>query len=209
MIFVDDGSTDGTADAAARALDAFPHTLLQHPENRGIGAALKTAVGAARGRWVTFLPADGQIAPDAIATLRAAASGRADVQVVFSVYDDRDDGWDRTLLSWGVRTLIRLVHGVRIASDGPYLFRRALFDPDQLKPDTFFLNFELPIRAASAGLVTETVTIACRPRRAGRSKSVGWRAHHGRREGPPRAPEAAPGRRCRPGARSRRPIVKP
>jgi hypothetical protein len=58
-------------------------------------------------------------------------------------------------------------------SDGPYLFRRDLFDPDALRPDTFFLNFEFPIRMLGAGVPTTVVTIGCRPRQSGRSKSTG------------------------------------
>ena len=61
---------------------------------------------AARAPWVTFLPADGQIGPDAIATLRSAAA-TAHADVVFSVYADRDDGVDRKVLSFGVRALVR------------------------------------------------------------------------------------------------------
>ena len=168
IVLVDDGSRDDTAGAAARALEGFAHRIAQHPTNRGIGAALKTGVTIASGEWVTFLPADGQIEPAAIATLRSAAEG---CDVVFSVYEDRDDGLDRTLLSAGVRALIYAIHGVRMRSDGPYLFRRRLFIPDELPPDSFFLNFELPIRVLAAGIPSRTVTIACLPRRAGRSKT--------------------------------------
>lgn len=170
IVFVDDGSRDGTLDAARDALEGWPHRLARHASNRGIGAALKTGVGRATGRWVTFLPADGQIAPAAVGTLREAASN-GEIDLVLSVYDHRDDGLDRTILSAGVRSLITLVHGVVLKSDGPYLFRRTIFDVDQLEPDSFFLNFELPIRALAAGLRTRTVTIECRPRRAGQSKS--------------------------------------
>jgi len=174
VVFVDDGSSDGTFDAAAKALEHVPHQLLRHETNRGIGAALKTGVRAARGAWVTFLPADGQIAPDAIGHLRDAAE-REEAEVVFSVYENRNDGIHRKVLSAGVRALIFLVHGVVMRSDGPYLFRRALFDPDQLAPDSFFLNFEFPIRALAAGRPATRVTIGCRPRRSGESKSTGWR----------------------------------
>jgi len=178
IVFVDDGSADSTSNEAAKALAGTPHQLLRHDTNRGIGAALKTGVRAAKGAWVTFLPADGQIAPDAIGTLRAAARAeRADV--VFSVYDQRDDGLHRKVLSAGVRALILLVHGVRMRSDGPYLFRRSLFDADQLVPDTFFLNFEFPIRMLGAGVPSTVVTIQCRPRRSGRSKSTGFKRIYG------------------------------
>ncbi|MGB5547531.1 MAG: glycosyltransferase family 2 protein [Polyangiales bacterium] len=172
IVFVDDGSSDGTSAEASKALAGAPHQLIRHESNRGIGAALKTGVRAAKGTWVTFLPADGQIAPDAIGTLRDAAA-RDRSEVVFSVYDHRDDGLHRKILSAGVRALIFLVHGVRMRSDGPYLFRRPLFDADQLVPDTFFLNFEFPIRILGAGVPTTVVTIACRPRRSGQSKSTG------------------------------------
>jgi len=172
IVFVDDGSADATSSEAATALEGSPHQLVRHADNRGIGAALKTGVRAAKGEWVTFLPADGQIAPAAIGTLRAAAADTGS-DVVFSVYDHRDDGVHRKILSAGVRGLILLVHGVRMQSDGPYLFRRNLFDPDQLVPDTFFLNFEFPIRMLGARVPATVVTIECRPRRSGHSKSTG------------------------------------
>lgn len=171
IVFVDDGSTDDTAERAAQHLAGSRHRIVRHAGNRGIGAAIKSGVTAAEGRWVTFLPADGQIGPEAIGTLRAEA-GRSGADVVFSVYDNRNDGLDRKLLSAGVRALITLVHGVRLRSDGPYLFRRRLFLPDQLPPDSFFINFEFPIRALRAGLATSCVTIACRPRLSGQSKSA-------------------------------------
>ncbi|MET0287626.1 MAG: glycosyltransferase family 2 protein [Polyangiales bacterium] len=177
LIVVDDGSHDDTAGVARRLLQGRRAQVVRHEHNRGIGAALKTGVRHTDARWVTFLPADGQIEPSAIGTLRAAAQADTPTQVdvVFSVYDQRDDGLDRKLLSAGVRALIAAVHQVVIASDGPYLFRRTLFDPEQLVPDTFFLNFEFPIRVASAGLPRRTVTIRCRPRRAGVSKSASVR----------------------------------
>jgi dolichol-phosphate mannosyltransferase len=174
IVFVDDGSTDDTSTEVEKTLAGMPHQLLRHDVNRGIGAALKTGVRAARGRWVTFLPADGQIAPDAIQVLRDKAS-REDVDVVFSVYDHRDDGFHRKVLSAGVRGLILVVHGVRMQSDGPYLFKRELFDPEKLTPDTFFLNFEFPIRILGAGVPSAITTIECRPRHSGHSKSTGWK----------------------------------
>jgi dolichol-phosphate mannosyltransferase len=178
IVFVDDGSADNTSSEAADALSGTPHQLLRHESNRGIGAALKTGVRAARGEWITFLPADGQIAPDAIGTLRAAAAQER-AEVVFSVYDHRDDGLHRKVLSTGVRALILMIHGVRMQSDGPYLFRHSHFDADQLVPDTFFLNFEFPIRVLGAEVPATVVTIDCRPRRSGHSKSTGLRRIYG------------------------------
>jgi len=175
LVIVDDGSRDDTLPRARQVLASARAKFLRHDQNRGIGAALKTGVRACEAPWVTFMPADGQIEPRAIGTLRAAAGSGDDVDVVLSTYAARDDGVHRKLLSLGVRGLIWLVHGVRMRSDGPYLFRRDLFDPEQLKPDTFFLNFEFPIRVLSAGRRARNVVIECRPRRAGHSKSTGWK----------------------------------
>jgi glycosyltransferase involved in cell wall biosynthesis len=141
--------------------------------DRGIGASIKTGTRAARSAWVTFLPADGQIAPASLGTLLEAqeASG---ADVVFSVYTDRDDGLRRKILSAGVRLLIRVTQWTRLRSDGPYLFRRILFDADALHSDSFFLNFEFPIRAITSGAATTVVSIPCQPRRSGESKSANF-----------------------------------
>src|SRR5262249_33734015 len=154
---------DGTRAAAQAALAGEPAArVLVHEGNRGIGAALKTGVRAASLPWVTFLPCDGQIPPAELDALCAAAEAR-DVPLVFSTYRDRDDGLYRPLLSASVRAAIRGLFGVRLRSDGPYLFRRELFDPDLLVPDTFFLNFEFPIRAMRDGARHEVVSIHCAP----------------------------------------------
>jgi dolichol-phosphate mannosyltransferase len=171
IVFIDDGSRDATSDLARAVLSGRNATLLRHERNRGIGAALKTAIRACHAEWVTFMPADGQIEPAAVSTLLAAANERVDV--VFSTYEQRDDGLHRKLLSAGIRALVLAVHGVTLRCEGPYLFRRALFLPEELPPDTFFLNFEFPIRMLVRGRVTRNVVIRCRQRRAGVSKSVG------------------------------------
>src|SRR6187399_2646072 len=59
VLVVDDGSTDGTGDAAARA----GARVIRHPYNKGNGAAIKTAIRAAKGDFVLIIDADGQHPP--------------------------------------------------------------------------------------------------------------------------------------------------
>ena len=75
---VDDGSTDGTAQAAAAA----GATVLAHRGNRGLGAAVRTGLAAAVRRdpaAVAFLDADGEYAPEELGLLVAPIlAGQAD-----------------------------------------------------------------------------------------------------------------------------------
>lgn len=78
LVVVDDGSPDGTAEAA-RAGGA-DHVLV-HPCNRGKGAAVRTGMLAAHGRTVAFTDADMSYGPDEIRRLLAAIEHGADVAV--------------------------------------------------------------------------------------------------------------------------------
>ncbi|MBP0465096.1 glycosyltransferase family 2 protein [Roseomonas sp. PWR1] len=78
IVYVDDGSTDGTGDAlaAARAAGA-PLRWLRHRASCGQSAAVITGVKAARGRWIATLDGDGQNDPADIPRLLARAEAEA------------------------------------------------------------------------------------------------------------------------------------
>ena len=64
IIVVDDGSSDGTADAAAGA----GARVVRHPYNKGNGASVKSGIRAATGEYILIIDGDGQHKPaDAIA----------------------------------------------------------------------------------------------------------------------------------------------
>jgi glycosyltransferase involved in cell wall biosynthesis len=59
ILVIDDGSTDVTADEAARA----GARVLRHPYNKGNGAAVKTGIRAATGEFILIIDGDGQHQP--------------------------------------------------------------------------------------------------------------------------------------------------
>jgi dolichol-phosphate hexosyltransferase len=69
LILVDDGSTDGTPSILDRIDLPANVQRLRHERNRGKGAAIRTGLQHARGRWSAIMDADLEYDPSDIANL--------------------------------------------------------------------------------------------------------------------------------------------
>lgn len=71
VILVDDGSTDGSRDIIELFSQRFPDRVraLFHPYNKGNGAAIRSALAVARGKWTVCMDADGQHDPRELSRL--------------------------------------------------------------------------------------------------------------------------------------------
>ncbi len=95
VVVVDDGSTDGTAATA----EAYGALVVAHGRRRGLGAAVRTGLAAARGlraRAVVYLDADGEYdAREARRLLAPIEAGEADY-VLGSRFGARPEGMTRS-----------------------------------------------------------------------------------------------------------------
>ncbi len=170
IVIVDDGSADQTGAIADAYAASHPEHIvaIHHEQNRGMGAAIRNGYAATDREWVTQLPADCQVDPQVFTRFIAHIET---VDLVLSVYRQRDDGWQRKLLSWGFQTFVRLSLGSRGDFTGTMMFRRALLDQvGPLHSESFFVNLEFPIRALKLGTAHAVVEIEAQPRLHGSSK---------------------------------------
>ena len=88
LIVVDDGSTDGTRDFLQRYDWPANARLILHDRNQGKGAAVRTALAAANGRFAAIFDADLEYDPgDLIALLKPLREGLANAAFGVRAFD--------------------------------------------------------------------------------------------------------------------------
>jgi len=172
-IFVDDGSTDGTAEAVRAARrDGMPEIrLIRHSVRSGQSAAVATGVREARAPWIATLDGDGQNDPGDIPNLldatRTAASPR--LRLVMGNRTTRRDTWLRRLSSRvanGVRGWM-LKDGTPDTGCGIKVFDRAVFMD---MPRFNHMHRFMPALYQREGCEVVSVPVNHRERTRGKSK---------------------------------------
>jgi dolichol-phosphate mannosyltransferase len=174
LIYVDDGSTDGTAEAAHRARTQVPEIrLLRHATRRGQTAAIHNGVRAARAAWIATLDGDGQNDPADIPRLLAARNlgiaADPALKLLAGHRTTRRDTWLRQMSSRvanGVRSRI-LGDGTPDSGCGLKLMERATF---LALPCFDHMHRFLPALFRRQGASIVSVPVGHRPRERGRSK---------------------------------------
>lgn len=169
IIFVNDGSTDGTGAEIVAAAARHPQIReLALVPNRGQSTALLLGLRAAQGALVLTLDGDGQNDPrDLPALLALVESGSFDLVCGWRV--DRHDSVLRRIMSRIAYTARRLVLRDRVHDAGCQLrvFRReivaALFQ-------TYLLQSFIPAIAVAAGFRVGELPVRHHPRQHGKSK---------------------------------------
>ncbi len=173
VLIVDDASRDATGRLADELAQADSRIrVIHHAQNRGIGGAFVTAVGAARGKWLILIPADLALVPSEIQRYLQAA-GEADV-VVGLRSDRRDYTLARRFVSWVNIALIRGLFGMQ-ERQFQYIsmYRVEVLRAMQIEywRSAFFLA-EVLIKAKRMGKRLVQVEIAYVPREHGQATGV-------------------------------------
>src|SRR5918998_5454386 len=114
LVFVDDGSTDGTFAELERLHSADPRVrAVRFKRNFGQHPAMHAGLSRARGDIVVTMDGDLQNQPEDIPRLVAAVEGGADV--ASGRRAARNDSWGRTLPSRLINGMLRRFTGVSIS----------------------------------------------------------------------------------------------
>lgn len=162
IIFVDDNSPDGTADAVREEMARDPRVrLIVRRGERGLASAIFRGIREARGRYVVVMDADLQHPPEVIPLmLRAAEEEGADVVVASRYARGGSVGeWSplRRLISWGATVVARLlVPESRRTSDpmsGFFMIRKSSVSIEDANPTGYKALLEILYRNPTAKVV--------------------------------------------------------
>jgi len=170
VIVVDDGSTDGTAEAAVAA----GADVRRHARRLGKAQALRTGVVAARARGATHvvtLDADGQHDPDDVPALLAASAPRTLVVGARLPGDGAlPAGRAEAIVVAGF--FVNWASGLRLADtqSGFRVYPAAVFDEVPARRGGFVFETEVLLAAAARGWSVREVPVRVLPRAAARSR---------------------------------------
>lgn len=181
VIVVDDSSTDDTVGILEKWEEHPRVEFLQHSENRGKGAAIRTGLAYAEGRFTIIQDADLEYDPqDYPRVIEPFLSGEA--QVVYGSRYLRKAGEPRQpwrLLRFGVSVLnvcVRLLYGARLTDEATCYkaFPTELLQSMDLQCERFEFCPEVTAKTCRLGLTIQEVPIRYHARSVQQGKKIRW-----------------------------------
>ena len=166
LIYVDDGSTDGTAERVEAAARDEPRVrLIRHRRNLGLTEALNRGFREARGGTIVFLPADLESDPEVDIPLLLEKLDEG-YDVVSGWRQGRRDG--KRYASWIANTACRVLFGLQVHDlNWIKAFRREVTDTFALRSSW---HRYMLVLARHEGFRIGEVKVPYKAREAGRSK---------------------------------------
>jgi len=178
LVFVDDGSVDGTTELLRSASRGHPDVqVIQHSSNRGLGAALRTGFEHATGEFIATIDSDCTYDPREIGAMLNLMKQGADV-VVASQYHPHGRVKNvpayRLVLSRNLSRLYRWVLGAELYTyTGLFrLYRAEVLRAVRFKSDGFLAVAEILVGALLRGYRIIEHPTQLTVREHGQSKAV-------------------------------------
>jgi glycosyltransferase involved in cell wall biosynthesis len=154
ILVVDDGSTDRSADK----LNDCPIQVITHPDNRGKGAALLTAIAAAQQKgydWIICMDGDGQHSPRFLPDFYTAIAADWYDIIIGSRYERHKYMPFHRILSNGITSVIISLcvnkYRIKDSQSGYRALRLRALDIDKFHEEGFQLESEMLIKLGRAG----------------------------------------------------------
>lgn len=179
IIVVDDGSTDGTRQTLEALSSQQSFRLILHQHNQGKGAAVRSGIREAKGRWVIFQDADLEYDPrDYLVMLQPLREGKADV-----VFGSRFLGVHRVLFFWNYlanKALTFLTNALFNADLSDMetcykAFRREVLQSFQIRSNRFDLEPEITAKVLKRKYRVYEVPISYAGRDYSEGKKITWK----------------------------------
>ena len=169
IIVVDDGSADETAAVTRRVMETHPHVrLVEHPVNKGFGAAVFSGFTSAEKDWIFYTDADRQFV---LSELERFVPYMDKADLIAGYRAPRRDPFLRVFYGKGWSALCTLVFGytVRDVDCGFKLFRHEIIESlaPQIASRGATFSIEWLVRAKRAGYRFVELPVSHRPRVAG------------------------------------------
>ena len=181
LVFVDDGSTDDTFEKLSKAFQDWPNMcIVQHEQNRGLRAALRTGFQHSKGDVIVVTDSDGTYPFTTIPKMLELLT--PDVDIVTSSAYHPQGGVDgvpayRLLFSKGASILYRILvdWNVHTYTAMYRAYRRSVIEAISTKTEGYLVMAELLVNALLAGYHVAEFPTTLRVRRYGQSKAKIWR----------------------------------
>ena len=152
VVVVNDGSQDATKEVLEELSRMCPALrVVEHPENRGYGAALRTGFASATKEFVFYTDGDAQYDPRELAVLWALMTPEVDLVNGYKI--SRSDPLHRIVIGRLYHHAVKLLFGLRVRDvDCDFrLMRRSIFERVHLEKNSGVICLELMKKVQDAG----------------------------------------------------------
>jgi glycosyltransferase involved in cell wall biosynthesis len=175
IIVTDDGSQDHTLAILDEMVARYPELrVIQHPQNCGYGAAVRSGFAAASKEWVFYTDGDAQYNPLELINLVDAV--QEDVDVVNGYKISRSDPLNRKIIGKFYHYATKWAFGFKLRDvDCDFrLIRRVIFERVKLESNSGTICVEMVKKFQDAGYKFAEVPVHHYYRQYGRSQFFYW-----------------------------------